>query len=214
MVTLFVYLSWRALREDYQINDLLLYLWSTLFMVIVGGRIAYGITHLGVWDSWWQWLLVWRIAGMAYWGSVVAVIGWTLYFCSSKKWRFYVLAEEITPFVVFLMSGMIWTDWIWGGRSFALLGWGLLTLLVLLLALLVKNRYRSFIWYPSGKKGFLFWWVLFTFGVVACGWLYYLGFDMIWIGLMVGLSLTSAGGMFILGDTFKHLSFITGRKKK
>jgi len=70
----------------------------------------------------------------------------------------------------------------------------------------VKGRYRSFGWYKSGKKGFVFWVVniiLFVCLAIISTWLH-LGWSMV---INWTLSLLSLMGLVILGEVFPGLEF-------
>jgi hypothetical protein len=79
-----------------------------------------------------------------------------------------------------------------------------------LLANFLKGKYRSFIWYRSGKKGFIF----FAVNMLVC----FIMAGLVLVtnkGLMAGavyliLGLIFGGGGVILGEVFNSLT--TGRK--
>lgn len=213
-VFLFVYLVWRKLRGEYQINDLLLYIWSTLLIFLVGGRVIFGIINFENWDSLLDWLLVWRVGGLSYIASLMLVIVWTGYYCYLKKWKFMLLAEETTRYFILFFMGNFLVEYLLAGMKIVNLGFAVICGILMILSIAVAKRYRSFAWYPSGKKGFIFWWVLLFFGLLSAVWVYILKYEW-WITVsLVIFGLTSLVELLILGDAFKNLSIKKWRVKQ
>ena len=54
---LFLYLTWRNLREDYKEGVLVSFSWLALLAMVLGGRLLYGLLNWGVWnDNWMDWI--------------------------------------------------------------------------------------------------------------------------------------------------------------
>ena len=179
----------------------------------MGGKLGFGVQHSGEWNGWLDWIMLWRQPGMTYWSSLGAVVVWTIFFTSLKKWKFLVVAEEIMLYLVILFLGMTAVDYISRGMKTAYLGWVLISLLLLVLVAVVQNRYRSFVWYTSGKKGFVFWWGLMFFGFLTSSWLVFTKSSWWLVAIPAIFGLTMLLELLILGDTFSLLSIKKGRIK-
>lgn len=209
----FVYLAWRKLRVEHQVNDLLLYLWTSMLAFLIGGRLVFGVVNWGLWENWWQWIFFWRYPGMIYAGSLFFVAWWTVVFVENKKWKLWHIGEEMMSLMLFLVVGMMLGDYVWGGRDPSLLIWSGLIVVAMILDGLVLARYRSLWWYPSGKKGFT---VCFDGIVLGIGGLILsiiFGFGIITTVLSGLVGLTSMSGLIILGESFKDRITILRRKK-
>ena len=101
-VILFVYLIWRNLREDYKEEDLISYSWMALLSFLVGGRLAFGLINLGVWNNWLDWVSIWSKPGMSYLGAYLSVFGVTWWIVKSRDWKIWSFAEDsLMTFLVF-----------------------------------------------------------------------------------------------------------------
>ena len=80
------------------------------------------------------------------------------------------------------------------------------------LALTIVKKYRSMVWYKSGKKGFVFFFVNGIVWLLISGVSYYFQ-EPWWILAISGaLSLISWCGLFILGEVFTNLSVVNKRR--
>lgn len=204
-IVLFMYLTWRNLRESYAEDDLITYGWLSILALLIGSRIAFGVLHWGVWnDRWLNWLLFWEKPGssLVFGYLVMILVSW--WWAGTRGWRVWSFLEDIT-FNLLLMLGLIiandnlasWMD---------VKKWLIVVVLIVggLIGWLLSGRYRSFVWYRSGKKGFVF----LVVNMVV--WLLLAGLNRNYWSL--GLSLISLLGLVILGDVFTWLKVSSRRK--
>lgn len=202
---LFVYLVWRKLRDDYPEADLVAYGWVALLGFSLIGRIAFGLSNWGVWnENWLDWLLWWEKPGSSLGWSYLGLLLASWWWVRIKEWKLWSFLEDIVPMVLVLMFWVTvgevvasWLDW----RQILLIG-------VWLLAGVVSwwfgGRYRSFVWYRSGKKGFVF------LVVNILIWLSWAGLSANYWKLFLGL--ISGVGLVMLGDVLVSLKVLMRRK--
>ncbi|HWS49137.1 MAG TPA: hypothetical protein VN174_03760 [Candidatus Methanoperedens sp.] len=179
----YLYLSWRTLRENYQEEDVIAFSWVALLLFLVGGRLSFGLINFGVWsDNPGAWLEFWRVGEIHLVGAVLLWMAFALLIIRDKEWKIWPFFEDVLPSFWFLLiiSALISSSWVL-----------LVSLFVaMLLTLPMKKKYRSLLWYKSGRKGFLFFWFLIwfwlIFGVVS---------RFFWLS---GISLLFIGGLFML----------------
>lgn len=200
-----MYLTWRKLRDDYQEEDLISYGWLAVLGMMLFSRLAYGFLNWGVWnENWWDWLLFWEKPGTniiaGYLGILLTSWWWTL----AKNWKFWSFLEDMTDNFLILFTLVVvdeiirsWIDWRWFGVM------GLLILTTVATKILF-GKYRSFSWYRSGKKGFVFLVANILF------WLGWFGISGNYLGLIMGL--ISLFGLVILGDVLVFLKILWRRK--
>lgn len=145
------------MSEDYVDKELIGYAWISLAVFFLSSRIAYGLTNWGEWnDHWLNWLDVWNYQGFALLPGFVSMVVFCVFYAMKKKWRPWSFGEDmlgtILVFMGFLFIGEFWKyypdySYLW------LVG-------IMVIGILVheyfKQRYRSYSWYLSGKKGFSF----------------------------------------------------------
>jgi hypothetical protein len=177
------YLSWRTLRENYQEEDIVAFSCVALLLFLVGGRISFGLEHPGIWASNpGAWLEFWKMGEMSILGASLFWTAFAILIIRDKGWKLWSFFEDslISNCFLLMVSALILKAW---PVVLALLGAGLLTVLM-------KKKYRSLLWFKSGKKGFLFFWFSIWF------WLIFAAISKIWwVG---GLSLLFVGGLFML----------------
>lgn len=184
-IVIYLYLSWRTLRENYREEDLIAFSWVALFIYLFVGRIVYGLWHWGVWlDTPGSWFEFWKISEI---NLIGAYGGWLLFaglIAGDKEWKLWAFLED-----------SLWSLW-WLVlvTSVELKGWGTAIALVvaIILTAIVKGKYRSFTWYKNGKKGFLYFWFLMIFFLVLGP-----SIGIYWLSL---LSLIFGVGLFMLGN--------------
>ena len=199
----FLYLTWRRLGEDYDEKKLTAFSWLGLAAFLSGSRLAYGLVNWGVWnDSWMDWLAVFDKAGMVYWGGyvgflvVAAVVSWR------NGWKYWAFLEDnVVGFLILIIF------WLVGQALMAGFDGGMLRLAGVAMAglafsLAVEGKYRSFVWYKSGRKGFVFFWANFVFwlGRGVLSFVFDGGGKS--LSLSVALVLIFAVGLFILGEVW------------
>lgn len=173
MAIAYLYVWWRFFGKDYSSDLVVAYGWISV--------LCFG---LGSW-------LVARLLmeeSLNFWGGYVAVLLAAYLFSLKNDLKYWAFLEDnlflflATVLILNLVSG----NWVMSG----------LMAITLILSYLLKDRYRSMVWYRSGKKGFLFFLANFGF-FVTCFFVY----DLRWLCLLIGL--ISGAGLFILGESFK-----------
>lgn len=205
-ILLFAYLAWRNLRENYDENKIVTYSWVTLLSFFVGGRIVYGLVNFGVWnDSWISWFSVWNKPGMDYIGGFLFLLLTSVVFSKLNNWKIIPFLEDGLINDLILLLFLITDEFI---RTRFDLKIGVYLLFLVLTAFFVKwarKKYRSLVWYKSGKKGFAFLSTMFlSFFVI--GFLgFYFKISLIFSILFWVISLISLVGLLILGEVFNFL---------
>lgn len=193
-ILIYIYLVWRNLRDDYKDDELVEFGWLSILLMLVGGRIVYGLIHWGVWNSdildWWYF---WNKPGFDFFG---AVMGWLLavyLYAKTKGNKFFSFGNDNWPQLVVLMElwlvdelirtkldlNVVWQIVIWAVAA-GVFWWG-------------EKKYRSLSWFKSGKKGFA---VLMA--------------NIVW-GMSISIvSIITGGGlaMIILGGTWSLISVV------
>lgn len=187
-VFLYLYLGWKSMKDDFGSNKTLKFLWTGLLIFLVFGRVGFmvlsGLARTGGGEG----LTGKMLLESRGFNVAVGYLFWFLaswVYCWGNKWKEWVVFENV----------------IWGG--FWLVGGYLLAenkqvelgvlLIAALAGLAVRKKYRSFGWYRSGKKGFVWWFVNMVF---------WLGIGAVvkwWIG---GIGLISGVGLAILGEVW------------
>jgi len=211
-VILFAYLTWRSLRENYEEDKIVNYSWIALLSFFVGGRIIYGLVNFGIWnDSWMSWFSVWNKPGMDYVGGFLTLIIVSIIFSKLNNWKIIPFCEDgLTNDLLLLIFLM--TDELVRTKFELKVGIYLLFLiLVIFFVRLVKNKYRSLVWYKSGKKGFAFLSAMFL-SFLILGFLgIFFKIGIIYLILCWIISLISLVELCILGEVF---NFLTINKRK
>lgn len=211
-VLLFLYLTWRNLKEDYKSERIISYSWLALIAFLVGSRVVYGLLHWGEWnDSFTQWLAVWQLPGLNYLGGYGSMLMVTIWFAFKNDWKLWPLCEQlINSFMVFIF--LIFTDeFVRSGMPLEVGIYLCLLLLCWAAANMIKSRYRSYVWYKSGKKGFAFFFVNALWWFLFCGVSWWLGKGILLTVLSLLLAAASLIGLLVLGEVF-NLSFAKRRK--
>lgn len=205
-IILFVYLTWRNLKDSYEENKIVSYSWIALLVFFIGGRITYGLVNFGVWnDSWLSWFSVWTKPGMDYIGGFLSLMLTNLIFSRVNNWKLIPFNED-TLFSTLLFLFFLMMDEFLRSRFDVIVGvYSLSLLLMIFLFNFFKKKYRSLVWYRSGKKGFaflstvsLFFLILGFLGILfKVNLAYSIGY---WI-----ISLISWSGLCILGEVFNFL---------
>ena len=213
-IILFLYLTWRNLRGDYPESKLISFGWISILFFLVFGRIGFGLLNFGVWKTWSDWISVWQKPGMDY---LIATIGFiTAVFWISKinQWKFFAFIEDnLKNFLVFMIILMI--DEVFRTRfGLESLAYVLIFIIAYIVSLWLSKKYRSFVWYRSGKKGFVFLSISFLVFLLITGVLFWFKNKLFLIILSGLISLISLVGLFILGDIFQSLSVSKRRKNE
>ncbi len=210
-IVIFLYLVWRNLYDDYRDDQLISYGWSSILIMLLSGRIVYGLWNWGqLNDSWVNWLLVWKFSGYSFYGGVFGVILWTWWFCAKNEWKLWSFLEDLTPIYYLLLGFMLGEDYVRSGFQVKYLAGLLIAMGGYLLANFLKGKYRSVTWYKSGKKGFIFFFTNLVLSIImsVMSFVFKDGWFMSVFYLV--LSLIFGMGLVILGDVLN--SSLLGRK--
>ena len=202
-MVVFLYLIWRNLNENYRDDLLISYGWSSTLVMLLGGRIVYGIHNWGVFgDSWTNWFNLWSTSGFNYWGGAAGVLIWSWWFSVKNEWKLWSFLEDVTPIYYLLVTFMLGEFFLSSGLNWRVLLAMVVTLLGYLSASLMQGKYRSLTWYKSGKKGFIFFFTNMIIGLLfASGAIWYKD-GWINIVLYLSLSLIFGMGLVILGESY------------
>jgi hypothetical protein len=156
-IVVYLYLVWRNMKDEYDSEKMIAFGWLSFFWFLVGGRAIFGIFNWGVFNNnWMDWLSVWTCPGFSYFGGFVAVLLFAWWYVSKNTWKFYPFLESLTPNFLWLIL-FLWVDqWLLGAYDSWLLTKILLIILMLFLTRFFRLKYRSWVFYKSGKKGFVF----------------------------------------------------------
>ena len=203
-ILLFVYLTWRNLRDNYEEDKIVTYSWISLLGFFVGGRITYGLINFGIWnDSWLSWFSVWNKPGMDYVGGFLSLILVNFIFSKLNNWKFIPFCEDILINVLLLIVFLMGDEFLRTKFDLKVGGYLLLLILLMFFVNLAKKKYRSLVWYKSGKKGFAF----FATGFISFLILGILGIvfkvNLIYSILYWIISLISLVGLGILGEIYE-----------
>ena len=203
---LFLYLTWRNLRENYQEEKVISYSWLALLAFMIGGRVVFGLVNWGVWnDNWTDWLSFWQKPGFNYWGGLGTMLLMTVWNCKVNDWRLWAFLEDMTPIIYVFLALVMVSEWVMSGFS---LRSGILVLVAglgLIVNRLVSKKYRSFSWYKSGKKGFGFFFtntVVLMILALVTGIMFH---NLVAAVILSVLGLIFLAGLFILGEVFISL---------
>ncbi len=204
-----MYLSWRNLREDYKEKELISYAWLSILAFMVGGRLVSVLGWGGENGGWQDWLSFWAKPGFSYIGGYLAMVlvGW--WSCRKNSWKTWAFFEDNLVAVSIMFLLFLLDEFVRSGFDINAAMAVVAVFDGLAIGVWSKGRYRSFVWYRSGKKGFAFW----TGNLVT--WLTMLGFSFLVVENTINricyltLGLISAVGLVILGDVLT-----ISRKKK
>ncbi len=195
----FLYLTWRRLYEDYEEKKLVAFAWVAVLAFFWGNRLAFGLINGQVGGDWWEWLVFWEKSGEILAGGYVGVLLVSVVWVWKNGWKLWSFLEDnVFGFLILCFFWLV----AWGvGEGFGveILRVAGMVLLAWLLTVYLVGRYRSFVWYRSGKKGFIFFWTnLVIWGSLAL--FTFWGKDGVEVGyLYLVLGLISLMGLFILG---------------
>ncbi len=199
-IVVFLYLAWRKMKGDFG-DDINTFLWSVVGAFLIGGRIIWAIFNLVSWNTTiWDWFFFWNKPGFSLVAGIVSMVAFVFIYCIFDRYNFYETCEDLMiPFIIGGIIFMLSNGWIWLTTNF----WWPAGLLMIYLTIFWAKRYRSFYWYKSGKKGFLFLWsgTLYGFYVFIVSFFNGAGLGLKIIGLVLGLLFLI--GLVILGELFE-----------
>jgi len=205
-VVLFLYLTWRNLREDYDEKKLVSYSWLAMLGMVLGGRIIYGIVHWGVFnENIIDWVTFFSISGFNYIGGIVCLFLISWWACRYNDWKIWAFFEDITSNVCLLLTCFWLADYTKNIQDWRMLSQMLVMMGGVVLANFIATKYRSFVWYSSGKKGFVFFFVVFVTSLVMT--LIALTYKdrLNLVIFYLSISLLSGSGLFMLGEVFNNI---------
>jgi hypothetical protein len=205
-IILFIYLVWRNLRVSYEENNIVTYSWVSLLGFFIGGRVVYGLVNFGVWnDSWLSWFSVWDKPGMDYVGGFFALMLVSFIFSKINSWKFIPFCEDILSSFLYLLTFLMADEFIRARFDLRVGVYLLFLIFTIFFMKLIKKKYRSFVWYRSGKKGFIFLMTGFLSFLILGLLGFYFRINLIYSILYWVVSLISLTGLCILGEVFNFL---------
>lgn len=200
-IVVFLYLLWRNLRENYDDQKLITFSWLALLGFLIFGRFFYGLINWGVWNNdLIDWVLVTSKPGMSYIGGYLGLVLVVWLFSRKEQWKFLSFMEDLLrPFLAMMVFLML-DEFLRSKFDFILILY--LALLILLFPLFnfFARRYRSFVWYKSGKKGFVLLLLNFLFFLTVSLILILFKGSVVNIVLSLIIGLLSLIGLFLLGE--------------
>ena len=196
---IFMYLLWRNLKDDYDNQKTINYAWAALLGFLVGGRLTYGLINWGVWnDSWISWLTVWNKPGTNYLGGFIGLFLASWLITLKNQWKFLPLMDDIVKPTLIFSGLLMFDEAIRSNFNLKPIVFFLLLVIDVFFISWLKKKYRSFIWYKSGKKGFVLLFNNLLF-FLAVGIILILLKDS-WLSVILALiiSLISGVGLYIL----------------
>jgi len=193
----FSFVFWKRLRDDFEEERILS---LTIFLALaffIGSRFFYILTHFSSFGFSFSWFF-WRShPGFSFLGGILALIG-TLYFWARKnEWDFWHLADQALISFSVSISLFCLGIFIWQTDTFSFF-WFLFSLFFLNIALFLSRNYRKFIWYESGKPGFVSSFCLFLFSLAILLLEIFSQNKVYCVGENFGFGLLFLGGLFFL----------------
>lgn len=149
------FILWRGLKEDYPEEEIIS---LTIYLALIflgGARIVYIITHFEEFQFFpLRWLLPGHYPGFSFFGGFLACLGWLIFWSKRKAWDFWEIVEVLV-FAWFVSVALVGAGLYLISGRLIFLGEALLGLVLLPFSLFLKKKYRTFVWYKSGKLGFV-----------------------------------------------------------
>lgn len=199
-ILIYLYFLWKNLRKNYEEDKIIELGWVSLLAFLVGGRLGYGLINWGVWKSLGDWFLVYSVSGFDYISAGIFLWLATFLWSRLKNVGKLVIADDMVLMfwlmvVMFLIDEYVRS--IFDTRVISLL---IASILSMGGGYIIVEKYRSFSWYKSGKKGFVYLFSMMVFFLIS----YVLSFifDSSWKfnWLFLVLSLIFGVGLGMLGD--------------
>lgn len=149
------FVLWRQLKDDYSGEEIVSFTLLFTFFSLLGARLVYLADHFSSFSSHFsQWFLLTRFPGFSLVGAFLGGVLFSFYWSRKKEWGFWVLGDAV-------VRALVWVVLL-GSLGALLSDVGNLIIYRVILAVLVfsasffiARRYRRFIWYKSGKPGFI-----------------------------------------------------------
>ncbi|KKR66605.1 MAG: hypothetical protein UU09_C0050G0007 [Microgenomates group bacterium GW2011_GWA2_40_6] len=105
----YLYLSWRVLRNNYKEEDVAAFGWISLLTYLLGSRLAYGFIYWGVWsENPTKWLEFWKIGESSVIGGYLLWISMAWLVATDRGWKFFSLAED-NLWLLLWLNGVFFT---------------------------------------------------------------------------------------------------------
>jgi len=203
-IIIYLYFLWKNLRKDYEEEKIIELGWISVLAFLVGGRLGYGLINWGVWKSLGDWFLVYSVSGFDY--IIAGVFFWISIFLWSKLNDIgkLVIADNIVLVFWLMVVMFLMDEYVRSIFDTRVIGLLIASILSMGGGYVVTEKYRSFSWYKSGKKGFVYFFSVILFFLIN----YILSFifDSSWkfnwlfviLGLIFGVGLSMLGDVWIL----------------
>jgi len=149
------FVLWRLLKDDYPEEEIITFTILFTFFALLSGRVFYIADHFSAFDfQFSKWLFWYRFPGFslagAFWGGAL----FSFWRAKKKDWDAWLLADAVIRALVWavLLGGVGFYLVAMENSSLFKLVWALI---VFLLSFIIIRRYRKFVWYKSGKPGFI-----------------------------------------------------------
>jgi hypothetical protein len=189
------YLLWHDLREDYSEEEIISLTIYLALGFLFCARLTFVLYHRSDFQfSLIKWFLIGRYPGFSFIGGFLACLGLLFFWSKRKNWDFWQVGEVVVP-AGFIVTMMVGTGLFLTSGEVIFLGEAGLALLLLFFSRFLRIKYRTFVWYKSGKLGFvscfslslfmlgkllleiidrggLYWESLFLIGITIACWLF------------------------------------------
>ncbi len=161
-VVIWLFTSWKNLRQDYQEDQIVPLTFESMLVFLFVSRFTYialNINEVGY--NIIGWLNVFSFPGFHFWAGFLAFLVFVYIYSKKKELVFLDIIEKLTlpfvkTFIIVTLGYFLFSPSVY---SLVIL---ILPVTLLLLSIYLKN-YRSFLWYPSGRVGFMFFALTGTF---------------------------------------------------
>ena len=195
-ILLFMYVFWKNLKDDYPSNDVIWLGWLIVAIFYLGSRLMFFGVNKDL-------FLFWSKPGFSYFGGYLCVLATIALYVKRKSWKMILILEDgVKAFLLFLAFNYFEELF----RS-KLNGEVMVKILIIFLGYYLtgvfKDKYRSFVWFKSGRKGFVFWSIsALVLGLFMINNIVFR--NSLILSYLYGLScLISVTGLFMLGDVWK-----------
>jgi hypothetical protein len=202
-IIIWLFTSWKNLRQDYQedqivpltFESMLIFLFASRFLYIVLNFDEFGYNLI-------RWLNVFSLPGFNFWAGFLVLLVFVYIFSRRHELVFLDIIEKLTiplvkTFIIVTLGYFLFSPSIYSLLIF------ILPIALLLFSLYLRN-YRSFLWYPSGRVGFMF------FALTGIFSFYYALATMI----IVRTDFTVVIGLLTTLASFYTIYLLSGRRKR
>ncbi len=159
-MVLFAFLGWRVLYLlELDRAEIFGFVFLAPVVFLLVARLAQVVLFWNIWEL--RLLDIvgfWRKPEFQVLFGYVAMIMFCLYWCWIKKWKVNIVLEELRwPFLIFWLAWVVYNLAMNDLFSFESFLPVVALVLVLIVDLFLSPRYRRVWWYPSGRKGIMFW---------------------------------------------------------